>query len=115
MKATEPFAPTTFEEVKRAQNSFEMEDEYGGAVIVDFDQLQAAIDTLIADRRVAANKGKIVQGLSDALGFAKGLDDGDAVRIYHATEFFMDGIRYNPGTYEIRKIMDAVPAPEVDF
>jgi hypothetical protein len=52
------------------------------------------------------NKAKIVQGLSDALGIAGKIDRGAPLRIYHATEFFLDGIRLNAGTYEIRKVPD---------
>ena len=49
----QPFEPVTFEEVKRAQNSFKMEDEYGGEVIVDFDQLEAALNLFVSMRRQA--------------------------------------------------------------
>lgn len=55
---------------------------------------------------MSKGKEKIVAGLSDALGFAKGADVGARITIYHATEFYIDGIRFNAGTYEIRKIPD---------
>lgn len=53
------------------------------------------------------SKSQVAQGLSDALGMAEKVDGGASVRLYHATEFFLDGIRFNPGTYEIRKVLDA--------
>ena len=52
-------------------------------------------------------QGKIIKGMSDALGFAKGADVGARITIYSATEFFFQGIRFNPGSYEIKKIPDA--------
>ena len=64
-------------------------------------------------------KAKIVQGMSDALGFAKGADKGERITIYRASEFFFEGIRFNPGTYEIRKVPDPDAAdaanPETPF
>lgn len=53
------------------------------------------------------NKDKIVEGLSDALGFAKGADVGARVTHYSATEFFLGGVRFSAGSYEIRKLPDA--------
>lgn len=44
--------------------------------------------------------------MSDALGFAEGADAGKRLRFYRAAEFFFDGIRLNPGTYELRKAPD---------
>ena len=57
------------------------------------------------------NKEKIVKGLSDALGFAKGADNGARITHYSATEFYLGGIRFNPGTYEIRKVADETINP----
>ena len=57
---------------------------------------------------------KDFDSMSDQLGFADGADKGITVRIYRATEFFFDGIRFNPGTYELRKVSDknTIPSDE---
>lgn len=55
---------------------------------------------------------KIVQGMSDALGFAKGADAGERIRIYSASEFMFQGIRFNAGTYEIRKVQPRTQGSE---
>lgn len=62
-----------------------------------------------ADVIVVDNDGstrKIVPGMSDVLGFAKCADAGEPIRIYSASEFLFEGIRFNAGTYEIRKVAD---------
>ena len=45
---------------------------------------------------------KDFDSISDQLGFASGADKGIAVRFFRDTEFFFDGVRFNPGTYELR-------------
>jgi hypothetical protein len=47
--------------------------------------------------------------MSDALGFASGADAGHILKFYRATEFFFDGIRLNPGHYELRKVLQPYP------
>jgi hypothetical protein len=47
-----------------------------------------------------------LKGISDVLGFADGVDAGHKITFYRHSEFFFEGIRFNPGTYEIRKVPD---------
>ena len=58
------------------------------------------------------DKSKIVKGLSDALGFARGANVGARITHYSATEFYLGGVRFDPGTYEIRKV-DPKPRFEI--
>jgi len=60
---------------------------------------------------------KDFDSISDQLGFASGADAGHAVRFFRDTEFFFDGVRFNPGTYELRKVSDknAIPSGETPF
>jgi hypothetical protein len=60
---------------------------------------------------------KDFDSISDQLGFASGADAGHVVRFFRGTEFFFDGVRFNPGTYELRKVSDknAMPSGETLF
>ncbi len=60
---------------------------------------------------------KDFSSISDQLGFATGADKGSVVRFFRDTEFFFDGVRFNPGTYELRKVSDknAIPSDETLF
>lgn len=50
------------------------------------------------------NRNKVAAGLSDALGFAKGADSGERVTLSSAVEFFVGGVRFNAGRYELRRV-----------
>ncbi len=56
------------------------------------------------------NKQKIIDGLSEALGHTKGIMEGHRISIYSASEFFICGIRYPAGHYEMVRVGDAPPA-----
>lgn len=54
------------------------------------------------------------RAMSDVLGFAESANKGQAITIYSAVEFFFEGIRFDPGTYEIRKVLEPRPSPDQD-
>lgn len=56
------------------------------------------------------NKQKIIDGLSEAIGHTKGIMDGHRISIYSATEFFVAGLRYPAGHYEMYRIGGHPPA-----
>lgn len=68
------------------------------------DSMTTPTSRVVPVDRASMTKGKIAKGLSDALGFAKGADSGERITITSASEFFVAGVRFNPGRYELRRV-----------
>jgi hypothetical protein len=62
-----------------------------------------------------SNRDKITKGLSDALGFAKGADNGERITIYSTSEFFIGGVRFNAGRYALTRLPDDKQTDEPAF
>lgn len=52
------------------------------------------------------DKQNILDGLSEAIGHAKGIMAGHRINIYSASEFLICGMRYPAGRYEMKRVGD---------